>query len=448
MKHFVLPVLMWTLAISQTFAQKSLAPSIEAYANHAPAKVQHLLNLAGFTENNQSNEETKIETRSSELQLDSTVTFHLYSANDSVPQTREYYFYPEPRQQKVIQFGFQNNAWHTLSRSAIFKDELGRIVEVISHVYDESIGNYIPESRLRVYPYEDSPSLIDSFFVEVYNEETDAFETQLSTWNTYDSQDRLTESLSAVELFQLPIYFVDRYTYNAEGNLAEIASFNIDGEEEFPGGRQEFTYEGGKVKTHTTYTSDGVGGEFPESREEYVYFTSGTEENINYYLWDFEKNDWKIYRADAFLYDNEHRQIQSETNQEDGTGIWNRSKTTFTYKQDQFVEVEASFVYDQIIDDWAVTSKKFYYYNELTATDEPIIADAVFLYPNPTNGTVQVKLDGKVSLHVYTLTGQLLKNIYLEGGNKTAYLNGLPAGVYTIRAKSNENYYADKLVIQ
>lgn len=81
-------------------------------------------------------------------------------------------------------------------------------------------------------------------------------------------------------------------------------------------------------------------------------------------------------------------------------------------------------------------------------TIDPATIDAFFLYPNPTSGIVQVKLTGKISVLVYTISGQLVKKYSLAHGEKVLDLSDMPAGIYQVRAKSDEDYFSGKLLIQ
>lgn len=86
------------------------------------------------------------------------------------------------------------------------------------------------------------------------------------------------------------------------------------------------------------------------------------------------------------------------------------------------------------------------YYSPETA--DPTAIDAFFLYPNPTSGIVQVKLSGRISVLIYTISGQLIKKYTLAHGERFLDLNDLPAGIYQVRAKSDEDYFSGKLLIQ
>src|SRR5688572_28082510 len=41
--------------------------------------------------------------------------------------------------------------------------------------------------------------------------------------------------------------------------------------------------------------------------------------------------------------------------------------------------------------------------------NEAVEADASFVYPNPSTGIIQLRLTGKITVYVYTLSGQFLR---------------------------------------
>lgn len=76
------------------------------------------------------------------------------------------------------------------------------------------------------------------------------------------------------------------------------------------------------------------------------------------------------------------------------------------------------------------------------------VADAFFMFPNPSNGIVQVKLFGKVSVYIYNMSGQLIQRYKMSPGDMMLDLTALPAGMYQVRAKSDDDYYSGKLLLQ
>ena len=447
MKLFLLPVLYWTLAISPIFAQKQIPVSVQPYLLHQDKSTLRLLDIAGFKFDDLMTE--RISPRSPELTIDSTVTFNSYHGTDSLPLALERYSYPEANVQVVHEFNFDVEHWSLYSRTTSITDELGRNTDIIAQLYNEELQTYVPDSRLQIFPHGQSTDLIDSFIVSVWSVEENKWFRQLATYNTFDENDRISESLSSIEFFEIPILFLDRYRYNSEGLLVQIDSYNLDGGLEFPAGRKEMAYENNLLKWVTSYISDGLDGYLPDSKTEYRYTASGQWELVQTFTFDFEKNDWKLINVEGYVYDNENRVEAVEYVTLDDTGLWIRNKTGYAYEQDEYVSVESTYTYDNNVEDWIINERKYYYYqDETTGTDDPIEADATFLYPNPSPGQVQLKLTGKISVHIYTLEGKLVKNFYMPPGEKTLDLSSFPAGVYQVMAKSDEDYYSGKLVIQ
>src|SRR5690348_13554949 len=109
MKLLLLPVLYWTLAISQLFAQNQLPASIQPYAVNWSYAVKDMLSASGYeVPGPKSNFDFAhhTESRSEELQLDSIVSYSGYgiNLNDSMPQLRYTYTYPEPTVQVIVEY--------------------------------------------------------------------------------------------------------------------------------------------------------------------------------------------------------------------------------------------------------------------------------------------------------------------------------------------------------
>lgn len=85
---------------------------------------------------------------------------------------------------------------------------------------------------------------------------------------------------------------------------------------------------------------------------------------------------------------------------------------------------------------------------EQTDPVDPMVPDALFMYPNPTSGIVRVKLIGKISIQIYTISGQLVKKYAMSPGEKFLDLSDLAPGFYQVRAKSDDDYFSGKLLIQ
>ena len=447
MKRFMLPVLTWTLAISQLFAQQQMPKEAHYYVTELSATSQHLLAIAGLLDT-ASDENGQLEYRATDLRLDSTETFHLYSPLDSVPQAMSWYMYPQDNATVNIDFGWDVDHWFISNRTTTLTDELGRIVDVISQRWDAAAQTYIPESRLEVFPHDDSHVLIDSFFVSTWDS-TGTWSREFSTWNEYDNNDRLLESASEFVFFGETLSLLDRYHY-ISNHLDKVETFQVFEGEEMLGSVTFYLYQNDVLWVTMTNVAAGIGELVPESREEYTYNAAGLLELQNHYLYDFEKQDWKFYGSDSYIYDEQGREYLHEVVSIDEVGIITRQLTTSDYIQDEHLAMLTNAVYDNNIEDWAILDRTFYHYSEVVAVDPEIPADAesLIMYPNPSMGSVNIDLDDAATVYVYSFNGQLVTTTTVDGRNHTLDLDMLPAGVYQVRAATETAHYAGKLVKQ
>ena len=149
------------------------------------------------------------------------------------------------------------------------------------------------------------------------------------------------------------------------------------------------------------------------------------------------------------MYDSEDRVISAELVEIQETGANIRTKTDYEYEQDELLALEINSTYDNNAEDWVATDKKFYFYSNLTAVDplEPVAGD-LFLYPNPTTGQVQMKLNGNMKVYVYSMSGEIIKSYQMPVGERILDLSFLPAGMYQVRATVDGDYFSSKLIIQ
>ncbi len=453
MRHFLFTFLAFILALGQLAAQKTLPPSIQPYAVHWGYKVKQLLQEVGFEIPGPHAEfelRPQLESRSPGFRLDSTVSFYGYSpfgSPDSIPLFRNIYSYPSPDKEIIEESYLNNGIWIPLSQSTITKDNLNRITGAVALRYDEEAGLYIPDSRIRVYPHGASPELLDSICVEIWDLDLNHWRNHLAISNSFDDQDRLLESESVFGLFEFPVIFREKYLYNEAGLLEVIESYTADGEEEWLDGREEYTYEDGLATVVTALSSDGSGGFFPVRMTDNTYNERRLLEKQTMAEWDFEKEEWSLTVTDTYMYDDEERMVEHVNIIFAAPGLIDRTRYTYEYFRDEYRANETYYGWDS---GWKIQDRKYYYYSSLVAYEpvDPVTADAMFLYPNPTSGIVHIKLAGSPTVYVYSLSGQLVRRVQMAPGEKVLNLTGLQAGVYQVRAKSNEDYYSGKLIIQ
>ena len=455
MKSILLLMMMLAAGVSPVFGQKQLPASLQPYAVNWGYSVKQMFQAAGYdVPGPKASFELvpAIKNRSNEPQLDSTITYYGYDVNhqDSLPLMRNVYTYPQDGMQVNTEYFYDFDHWTPLSRTVMIFDELDRMVDAFSQVYDDAVGDFIPDSRIEFYPHENSLTEADSFFVLGWSVEFQDWYRLFSVWNSFDDAGRLKESLSSTTLFEFPIVFLDRYHYNNDGDLSGIESFNIDNGEEYPASRESFWYVDHLLQLSTIETSDGFNGWIAESKKEYTYTPFRKEELVKSFIINLQTNDWELNQVIGYVYDSSERILQREETSSTEDGGWDRLLKTFDYFQDENLASEGNWSYDNQVDDWVLQDKTYYYYNGITAYEpvDPITIGALTMWPNPASGIVQFGLEGSVSLQVFGPAGQLVRQHELNSGEKTLDISALPSGAYYVKAKSEDGHYAGTLIIQ
>jgi PA domain/Secretion system C-terminal sorting domain len=78
-----------------------------------------------------------------------------------------------------------------------------------------------------------------------------------------------------------------------------------------------------------------------------------------------------------------------------------------------------------------------------------IKTDAVKVYPNPSNGIYNLKIDkfvGKVTIQVVDINGRMVYNQTNENSEKTIDLSAFQSGIYVLKVTGNDLNYSEKLI--
>lgn len=447
MKNYFLPALLWVLAFSQSFAQKTLSPSLKPYADNLPHNVKSLLSQAGF--DLQTTSTNKVSARSP-LQLDSTKTYYGYNQpapGDSTPIYRSNFTYPAADTKIEISYQFENGGWQAVSRFTVVSDGQQRIVTILGEAYDLDAQEFKPDSRLENFPHGDSPDLIDSFFVYGWDTTQNDWLLLLFTINTFDAGERLTESISNFDFNGTQVLFKDVYSYDANGDNYLIEQYAVFDGFEFPSGRTEIAYSDHRPIERNVFVFDGTGFAL-NSRETYAYTTFGALRLTLFFEWDVTINDLRLVRWVEHKFDGEQRIASTETTAVNPDGSDERQLVTYAYIQDENLSLEMNFNWDDDLFDWVLDTKKHYYYNGLVAVKpDPAKALALQIVPNPTTDAVRLTLENEAFVQVFSQTGQLLQSILMQPG-QMLNLADLPTGLYQITAQQGADFYIGKVVKQ
>ena len=86
------------------------------------------------------------------------------------------------------------------------------------------------------------------------------------------------------------------------------------------------------------------------------------------------------------------------------------------------------------------------YSSEPQAVSE-INTNQVSVYPNPSNGLVNVQVSEKSIVTLFDLTGRVIAT-YQVNGNETVSFNQAAAGVYILKVESKNHVSTHKLIVQ
>ncbi len=430
-------------------AQHSLAPSATQHRNTFPEKVERLLNKAGFDAQIQPGNQP-MQPRFTALQLDSTKTFYGYDLNqpgDSTPLLRTVYTYPEANIKVEINSQLEMDEWAPLNRITSVYDNQDRLVEVIAQAYDPFEGAFVQDSKIETFYHGNSATLLDSFAVSQWSPDLMDWVVQLTSWNVYDNADKLLESYSSLGFLGEPVLFKDTYFYDANGDNHLIESTAIFEGEELPSGRTENTYTNHLLTAAVVYSSDGFNF-FPDSRETFLYAPFGQLARHSIMEWNVEIENWQLALTTDYQYDEEQRISEKFITFYENGAAADAERPTYEYVEGQNLALETLYLYDAASETWSLDSKKYYYYDGLTATpNEPSPVLALPLAPNPTTGMVKVGIEQTLAVQLFDATGRMITAQLLQPGQMMD-ISSLPAGIYQLVAQNETSFYGGRIVKQ
>jgi hypothetical protein len=77
-----------------------------------------------------------------------------------------------------------------------------------------------------------------------------------------------------------------------------------------------------------------------------------------------------------------------------------------------------------------------------------LVNNLISVFPNPSNGTLFITSNFKISLFIYNETGQLLRTIDVDGEDKKVVIESLANGVYLIYGYFNKQIIRHKVIVQ
>ncbi len=457
MKTFYLPALLWALALSQTFAQKQLAPSAAAHVANWTGNVKNLLQEAGFETSylkyRPQNPES-VQNRS-ELQLDSTILFFDYDPTgslDSTPLFRTVHtHFPQMNTEVVVEDQFDAGIWNPAFRTTTIKDEKDRTVGIAAAYFDLASNAWVPDSRIEIFPRGSSLELEDSVFVDAWSIDLNDWVRLMTIHNQFDAAERLKLSITTIDFAGQSLQFKDLYTYDSNGDNTIIESFLVDSSGDIPGGYQELTYENHLVTSITIFNGDWQSGMIPQDRITFNYNASWHVETTRTYVWDIDQNEWLEVLGEDYGYDNQNRLVEIVTANFGENNENYIERITYAYREAEYIHLESNYYFDFDLDEFVLIDRKYYYYSGDTVSEtphEPVSVKPLVVSPNPASGTLRIQLTEAANVQVFDLNGRLVQQVKLQPGQMMLELHNLPAGIYQLKAVTAGGNYAGRLVKQ
>lgn len=448
MKHFILPVLCWTLATCPIIAQKTLTPGVQLYADSWPVALKNILQDAGFGLA-PAPVATPLALRNSDLQLDSTKTFgyNLNSASDSIPQRRSIYERPQSNVEIETEALFQQSAWMPVTRLSKVLDAQGRLIELLASEYDMATETFQPGSKLLLFPHGNSLEEMDSIKAFIWDAEQGIWGLVFQVNNTFNAQDKLTISQISIHSDGETVLITDHYSYDANQDNHLIESFMQSGGGFTPTGKQELMYFNHLVIQVIDFETNGLGGFTPTTRITYAYNSSPLVIQENTYQWVPGVNDWNPTQTVMFEYDNAERLAAKETVFIQTGAADVKERVTFAYVEDEFLALESTYFWDATQDTYELDNRTYYYYagDVLSVSPGSRAAQTLIIAPNPTTDAIRFRLETEAEVRVYDVAGQLMQSGIIQPG-EALYLSTLPSGVYQVTAHHGAQFYTGKVL--
>jgi hypothetical protein len=444
MKHLLLFLSFVAFSASTALAQATRTAKLQEIHRQLPASVGKTLQQAGL---DPLAAKPPMTAENNVLQLDSTKTFYAYDPTgsmDSFPLYRTIYDYLTPNTRYELEDWHDGSGWSRLSRTAYRYDEMKRLTEVVAEYFDPGTGLFQPDSRLLVFPRGNSPELIDSFFVYGWAPELSEWHPFVLNYNHFEAGDRLAESTSVFNIFGEALLFKDVYYYDDQGDNHYTETLIVEDGFEFLIGATETEYLNHRPIIIVESTFTGIGFE-PIGRREMGYTSFGALEQEREFAWDFESENWLLTNRTSYEYDGQQRlsALTIESYEEEGFFF---ERTEFDYLEDENLALETAYYKFDALEDWMLDTRKYYYYNSVTATPKvPIARQELRIAPNPAAEWAQLQLMEEAQVQVFDATGQLKRQLRLLPG-QAIDLSGLPAGLYFIAAHSATALYNGKVV--
>ncbi|MFT2007043.1 T9SS type A sorting domain-containing protein [Pontibacter sp. 13R65] len=243
------------------------------------------------------------------------------------------------------------------------------------------------------------------------------------------------------------------YTYNGSGTnpVASTSSDWVNGAWQEVERMTEITYENGMMKSAIEEYYDEEEEEWVTTKGTYTYTTDAQNQTATIVLEQAMQagQTWmpvirmtivSLTSGETYLGPQTLSELKTEANLGTTWGIIAHITTEITRDNDGQVTQIIAKSYDEETEEY-VNLSRFEYSDfvnvNTTSAENEVLASALQLYPNPTQGNLKIALDPTkvqdASLSIHSLTGQKVYELNKVRGEAVVDMSQLPSGIYMVR---------------
>ena len=371
--------------------------------------------------------------------------YGLKSPTDSTAFLRTTYDYPTANQRIETNFQFDGEVWVPQSRISSTFDALQRTTGIKTETYNASTKQFVPQSLLQTYPHGNTQQN-DSLLVYNWSLTENKYVLTLKQTSAFNNKDQVKEISTTVSISGQTIRTKDVYLYDLNNNISRTENYTYLGEIATLNNFTKNSYTNRLLNTSTTYAAIGGKDSIPQTQLVNRYNGLGLLEQTETLRWDFATMTWSKSSSTIYGYDAAKRILFRETSIVN-TGLPDqKSRSEFFYNKDGSTSFEVNYSFDTNAQAFKLDNKRFYFYDPVSSLrDLPTPVKPLVLYPNPTRGSLSLKLQDKAQVQVIGSNGQLLQAVVLNPG-QTLDLSSLPAGMYQVLAKEGTEFFGSKVL--
>ncbi len=335
-----------------------------------------------------------------------------------------------------------NNKWINATQYLNSYDDNGLLLEYIYQVWDTTLKEWVYQDRY-LYDY-DSYGNETEQIMQRWSSTEENWETWRKTNYEYDAANRLTKHLSqSIDYLTGNLRNSSQkfYYYGTNDSLAETISqiWSIATNEWYNDSRVLYEYSNDNFLIRNIYQEYVASSYWRDDRQhKYTYNDEGLIEEVLSQNWDLEFSVWENDSRYLYLYDLDGDLTAFQYQYyEDDEEVWMYLfQYLYTYDENKNRKYTDSQFWNHELNDWETANHIEYFWSFFINITE-ISKEEISIYPNPTNGIINITLDVDINRDVYIsildATGRLIRTIKTDSQVYTMDITGESAGIYFIK---------------